>query len=351
MKGFFKRELVASILIGASYFLLWALAIIISVDYSITEFSKSYKYSCWQNAYGLLISLLIFHLFAKFIGKRKSKIPWIILTGIVVIFLLSIGQQQWLKLGTWLGTYPPIEKGMMTSGYMIRSIIYLLYGVAYFTSIKLLLHVVHLKHRNNLLQLEKKTAELNYLKSQTNPHFLFNTLNNLYSLAEERSELTAGAILRLSEILRFMLYESNATYISIGKEIKIIREYIELEKMRYDDSLVITINEQVDDNNQLVPPLLLIPLVENAFKHGVSETINNPFITLYLRVNQQKLHFEVENSKSRKDTSDQLKERIGLGNLRRQLDLLFSDYKLEVRNTENSFRVSLFINLNSYAKV
>ncbi|MFT3676855.1 MAG: histidine kinase [Chitinophagaceae bacterium] len=321
------------------------------MDYSIAEFSVSYKYSCWQNAYGLLISLLIFHVFVRFISKRETKIPWIILTGAIVILLLSIGQQQWLKLGTRIGAYPPLEKGMMTSGYMIRSIIYLLYGVAYFTSIKLLLHVVHLKNRNNRLLLEKKTAELSYLKSQTNPHFLFNTLNNLYSLAEERSALTAGAILRLSDILRFMLYESTATNISIGKEIQIIREYIELEKMRYDDSLAITINEQVDDNNQLVPPLLLIPLVENAFKHGVSETISNPFIALQLRVSQRKLHFEVGNSKSRKGTPDQLKERIGLGNLRRQLDLLFSDYKLEIRDAENSFRISLYINLDSYAKV
>lgn len=351
MKGFFKRELVVSFLIGASYFLLWALAIIISVDYNIPEFIKSYRYSCWQNAYGLMISLLIFHLFVNFISKRENKIPWVILAVTIVLLLLSIGQQQWLKLGTRIGTYPPIEKEMMTTGYMIRSIIYLLYGIAYFTSIKLLMHVVQLKNRNNRLQLEKKTAELNYLKSQTNPHFLFNTLNNLYSLAEERSELTAGAILRLSDILRFMLYESNATNISIGKEIKIIREYIELEKMRYDDSLVITINEQVDDDNQLLPPLLLIPLVENAFKHGVSETINNPFITLNLQVIQRKLYFGVENSKSRKDTSDELKERIGLGNLRRQLDLLFADYKLEIRNADNSFQVSLFINLDSYAKV
>lgn len=351
MKGFLKRGLVVSILIGASYFLLWALAIIISVDYNMPEFRKSYGYSCWQNIYGLMISLLIFHLFASFINKQKNKLPWIILAGIIVMLLLSVGQQQWLKLGTQIGTYPVIEKEMMTRGYMIRGIIYLLYGIAYFTSIKLLLHVVQLKNRNNRLQLEKKTAELNYLKSQTNPHFLFNTLNNLYSLAEERSELTAGAILRLSDILRFMLYESTAPCISIGKEIKIIREYIELEKMRYDQSLVITIKEEVDDESQLLPPLLLIPLVENAFKHGVSETINNPFITLNLRVSQRRLYFEVENSKSRKDTSDELKERIGLGNLRRQLDLLFADYKLEIRNTENSFMVVLFIKLDSYAKV
>lgn len=351
MKGFFKRELVVSILIGASYFLLWALAIIISVDYNIPEFIKSYGYSCWQNIYGLMISLLIFHVFVRFISKQRNKLPWIVLACIIVILLLSVVQQQWLKLGTRIDAYPVIEKEMMTRGYMIRGIIYLLYGIAYFTSIKLLLHVVQLKNRNNRLQLEKKTAELNYLKSQTNPHFLFNTLNNLYSLAEERSELTAGAILRLSDILRFMLYESNAAYISIGKEIKIIREYIDLEKMRYDDSLIITINEQIDDENQLLPPLLLIPLVENAFKHGVSETINNPFITLNLRVSQGKLYFEVENSKSRKDTSDELKERIGLGNLRRQLDLLFADYKLEIRNSEKSFQVSLFIKLDSYAKV
>ncbi len=351
MKGILKHELTTSLLTGASYFLLWAVAIIISVDYNVQEFGMAYGYTCWQNGYGLLVSLLLFHVLIPFVNNRKYKIPWGIGAGILVFILISAVYQGWLKLGMRIGSYPVIEKEMMTRGYVVRGIIYLLYGIAYFTTIKLLIHIVRLKNRNNRLQLEKKNAELSYLKSQTNPHFLFNTLNNLYSLAEERSPRTAGAILRLSDILRFMLYESDAAFISIGKEMKIIREYIELERMRYDDSLDITILEEVDDTGQLVPPLLLIPLVENAFKHGVSETIHQPFIKIRLQVKQSRLIFIVENSKSRREFTGQLKENIGLGNLRRQLDLLFSNYKLEIKNEATSFQVHLSIYLDSYGKV
>ncbi len=351
MKGILKHELATSLLTGASYFLLWAVAIIISVDYNVPEFGMAYGYTCWQNGYGLLVSLLLFHVLIPFVNNRKYKIPWGIGAGILVFILISAVYQGWLKLGMRIGSYPVIEKEMMTRGYVVRGIIYLLYGIAYFTTIKLLIHIVRLKNRNNRLQLEKKNAELSYLKSQTNPHFLFNTLNNLYSLAEERSPRTAGAILRLSDILRFMLYESDAAFISIGKEMKIIREYIELERMRYDDSLDITILEEVDDTGQLVPPLLLIPLVENAFKHGVSETIHQPFIKIRLQVKQSRLTFIVENSKSRREFTGQLKENIGLGNLRRQLDLLFSNYKLEIKNEATSFQVHLSIYLDSYGKV
>ncbi len=351
MNGFLQRPFVTSLLIGLSYFLLWAVAIIISVDYNSSEFGQAFTYTCWQNGYGLLLSLLLFHVLLPFINTRKKKVAWAILSGLFFLVLLSVVYQLWLRLGMQIGTYPVIEKEMLTSGYVVRGIIYLLYGVAYFTTIKLLIHIVRLKDRNNRLQLEKKNAELSYLKSQTNPHFLFNTLHNLYSLAEERSPLTAGAILRLSDILRFMLYESEASLISIGKEMKIIREYIELERMRYDDTLSISISEEVDDNGQLVPPLLLIPLVENAFKHGVSETINQPYIRIRLAVKEKVLTFTVENSKSSKEHSGQLKVNIGLGNLRRQLDLLFADYSLDILNEATGFQVCLSIHLDSYGKV
>lgn len=351
MKGILKHELAISLLTGASYFLLWAVAIIISVEYNVPEFGRAYGYTCWQNGYGLLVCLLLFHVLIPFVRDRKYKIGWGIGAGLLVLILISAVYQEWLQLGMQIGTYPSVEKAMMNRGYVVRGIIYLLYGIAYFTTIKLLIHIVRLKNRNNRLQLEKKNAELNYLKSQTNPHFLFNTLNNLYSLAEDRSPRTAGAILRLSDILRFMLYESEAQFITIGKEMKIIREYIELERMRYDDSLNISVEEEVDDTGQLVPPLLLIPLVENAFKHGVAETIYQPFIKIRLQVKQNQLIFGVENSKSRKEVSGQLKENIGLSNLRRQLDLLFFNYKLEIKDEATGFMVRLSIDLDSYGKI
>lgn len=351
MKGLLRNNYVVSLLTGISYFLLWAVAILISVNYDFKEFRTAYMYSCWSNLFGFSVSLLIFHVFLVFIRKRKQQLVWGILAGILVLVLLSVGYQAWLKLGMRLGTYPVLEKEMYSSGYVIRGVIYLMYGIAYFTTIKLLLYIIRLNHRNNRLLLEKKTAELSFLKSQTNPHFLFNTLNNLYGLAVQGSSQTPDAILRLSEILRFMLYESDKALIPAGKELKIIREYIELERMRYDASLQLTMEADIEDEQQLIPPLLLMPLVENAFKHGVSDTLEHPFIHIHLVIRQSTLLFEVRNSKSRVPRTKEINGRIGLGNLRRQLELLFAEYKLDITDEPTFYSVKLFINLSKHAVV
>jgi LytS/YehU family sensor histidine kinase len=188
---------------------------------------------------------------------------------------------------------------------------------------------------------------LNYLKSQTNPHFLFNTLNNIYSLARDKSDLAPESILRLSKILRYMLYETGGAYIAIEQELKIINDYIELEKLRYDESLHINFNHDIEDLKQAIPPLLLIPLAENAFKHGVSETRGRPFVDIHLSIKQRQLSFTVKNS-SETLPGENVKENIGLSNLRRQLELLYKDFNLSVQQGESVFTATLKINLASH---
>ena len=144
-----------------------------------------------------------------------------------------------------------------------------------------------------------------------------------------------------------MLFETGGDYITIEQELVIIRDYIELEKLRYDESLRIEITEDLEDRQQQVPPLLLIPLVENAFKHGISETRGRPFIYIHLKVNRQQLEFVVSNSTERQP-DEPLKENIGLTNLRRQLELLYTDYRLSVEPGESVFTVTLQINLRSH---
>jgi LytS/YehU family sensor histidine kinase len=205
-----------------------------------------------------------------------------------------------------------------------------------------------LKQTTQKLRLEKQEAELNYLKSQTNPHFLFNTLNNIYSLARDKSDLAPESILRLSKILRFMLYETGGAFISIEKELKIINDYIALEKLRYDDSLNVSFKYEIEDMKQPIPPLLLIPLVENAFKHGVSETRNKPFLDIHLTANQQQLEFVIINSTEKLSGEGIVEENIGLSNLRRQLELLYKDYNLSIQRSESVFSAKLKINLASH---
>jgi len=215
----------------------------------------------------------------------------------------------------------------------------------------LVLHItsyINLRRAAQQLRIEKQEAELNYLKSQTNPHFLFNTLNNIYSLARDKSDLAPESILRLSKILRFMLYETSGDYISIEQELKIITDYIELEKLRYDESLRVNFNYNIEEMKQALPPLLLIPLVENAFKHGVSETRNRPFVDIHLSVNNRQLLFVVKNSTEGMTGERGIKENIGLSNLSRQLELLYTDYHLAVEQGDSVFTATLKINLGSH---
>lgn len=350
MKKYIRNDFIESVCIGLSYILLWVPAVFISVNLNFSEFLKMYGYRTWMNVFVLLSCLFIFHILYPVVKKKRYGIIWVTISILVIATLLTIVNIEWLKLGMRLNTYPSSERSSINNNYVVRSVIFQLYGISYFSIIKLLIRFIKLRARNQQLLVEKKTSELNYLKSQTNPHFLFNTLNGIYSLARDKSDLTADSVMRLSDILRYMLYETQTALISIAKEIEIIEDYIELEKMRYDDSLKVIFEKDIDNTEQQIPPLLLIHLIENAFKHGVSETINSPCILIALTIKANRLLFTVDNSIVNKDTSDELNDNIGLANLRRQLGLLFKEHQLTIKRTESSFLVSLEINLSSYGQ-
>ncbi len=202
-----------------------------------------------------------------------------------------------------------------------------------------------LKQREILLVKEKTEAELNFLKSQINPHFLFNTLNNIYSLAREKSDKTEVVVLKLSNLLRFMLYETKEKFIPVSKEINFLNTYLEIQKIRFDNNLKIDFQYFADDFDKPVLPLILIPFLENAFKHGASESINDKFIKINLLLEKNMLIYTVINSFEK---SDMNKEKgIGLNNFRRQLELVYTDFRLQTQSENNIFTAELFINLNS----
>ena len=268
---------------------------------------------------------------------------------LIVILFYTFGLASWRQLWIQLGVYTNYATNLsFLKGVAVHS----QFGVPYvifFAIVRSVYNNIRLREKYNQLRIEKKEAELNYLKAQTNPHFLFNTLNNIYSLARDKNDLAPESILRLSKILRFMLYETGGDSIAIDDELKIITDYIALEKLRYDDSLLVTLNANIENFKQPLPPLLLIPLVENAFKHGVSETRNEPFVDINLIVKQQQLLFIVKNSTEETTATQQVKENIGLSNLRRQLALLYKDYELSVGQENAVFTSTLRINLTSNA--
>jgi len=204
------------------------------------------------------------------------------------------------------------------------------------------------RHKIQLLQKEKVTNELKFLKGQIQPHFLFNTLNNLYALTLAKSDLAPQIVLKLSELLDFILYQSDQTTIPISKEIELLEGFIELESLRYGDKVAVNFKHTSERDNIQVSPLLLLPLIENAFKHGVSGSIQKAEINMNLKVTSKALVFEIYNTKPVQPVSQNLKgSGIGTANLRRQLALNYPDaHHLEIEETSEYYKVNLELNLN-----
>lgn len=190
------------------------------------------------------------------------------------------------------------------------------------------------------LKLQNRQAELDYLKSQINPHFLFNNLSNIYSLIYSKSDNALPAVDKLSKLLRYMLYEKKEK-VPLVEEVIYLESFIDLQKLRYDYELMLDINLFCRDNKIEIAPLLLIPLVENAFKHGVFKDSNNPLI-IDLQTTDNEVLFTVKNK-----TGHHEKDKtsgIGLVNLRRRLELLYANkHKLEITDSGNNFKVQLKI--------
>ena len=203
------------------------------------------------------------------------------------------------------------------------------------------------KQRIELQEVKSKQlqTELNLLKAQINPHFLFNTLNNLFGLARKQDTRTADGIYQLSHIMRYIIYDSNVHMIELAKEIFQIRQIIELEKLRFANEDKISIEFQINGELEeiLIPPMILIPLVENAFKHGINIQ-KNSFININLNIDRKNLQFSVKNSIHKNTNYNVQKSETGLGltNVKRRLEIIYPDnHNLTVWEEKNSFEIVL----------
>lgn len=197
--------------------------------------------------------------------------------------------------------------------------------------------------QKQLLELreQKQAAELNALKNQLNPHFIFNTLNNIYSLALMRSENTAVAVAKLSGILDYVLYHCNESFVSLNKEVEMIENYIALETLRFGDRVNVTMVNQVENVVQ-VAPLLYLTLIENAFKHSVSEALSEANVEIKFTEEKEHVVFEVINSKPENQDTTSAKPAIGIKNLKKQLILLYPQaHELKLSSTNTRYQAVL----------
>jgi LytS/YehU family sensor histidine kinase len=205
----------------------------------------------------------------------------------------------------------------------------------------------YIKEEEKLILIrENANAELQLLKAQMHPHFLFNTLNNIYSFALDKSPKAPELVLKLSAVIKYMINDCEAALVSVEKEIKMIKDYIGLEKVRYGNHLDLQVHIKNHHTNKLIAPFLLVPFIENSFKHGASQILSRPWIKLTLEVKSDHLYFELSNSKPNEIPELNAKKGIGLKNVEKRLQLLYPEsHELTIMNEETRFTVILKVPL------
>jgi hypothetical protein len=215
-------------------------------------------------------------------------------------------------------------------------------------AIKLMKYWYIKEQRNLQLQKENAESQLQLLKAQVHPHFLFNTLNNIYSHTQGVAPVASQLVIGLSDMLRAMLYECNQPLIPLWKELKMIRDYIGLEKIRYDEHFDIHVDVPEETGNLHIAPLLLLPLVENCFKHGTSNMLEQPWLSLQIHVKEDTMYMKLMNGKAKQETETLKKNSFGIGieNVRKRLDLLYlNKHSFTITDIEEVFVVDLTLQL------
>jgi len=270
-----------------------------------------------------------------------------------VLFLVAaVGFILLQRTILWYISYPLILKQEPSSPFFMLNWLYHfanIYIVVFAVSVIKLLQR-NIRKEKNLQELsEKRTeAELKFLKAQVHPHFLFNTLNNLYALTLEQSPKAPEVVLKLSELLNYMLYECNEKTILISKEIKLIENYLSLETIRYGDKMKLDFQVAGEIAGKKIAPMLLLPFVENAFKHGVSKISGNAKVSVFLNIQNKELIFQVSNSQTESSKNDPAgySEGIGLKNVQRRLDLMYPEqHTMTLQQAGPEFIVYLKLNL------
>ena len=299
----------------------------------------------------ILSVIIIKFLVPQFLNKKKTFL--FILITLVCIYLMqtmySLVRLYYFEVqfAAHYERFPPYNlKHRMTSFVVfLNNITWVV-----FPSV-ILLVIKYYSDQKDLVALkeQKKSTELNLLKHQLNPHFLFNTLNNLYALALKKSDKTPEVIAKLSEILDYILYQCKDKYVSISKEIELLENYIGLEKVRYGNRVVVTFEKDLQQDVKIAP-LILLTFVENAFKHGVSQEINQASIALSIATTDKEILFKLTNSKPKGvvEVLGANKKSIGMQNTEKQLDLLYPNngYELRVENTATTYNLELKLPLH-----
>jgi two-component system, LytTR family, sensor kinase len=308
--------------------------------------NKTEDYFFIDLAETLVLSIIGFYtiyLFLPFLFRLKNKL-YSLAAGILLVIIIA-GFRYYTELIFWtyiMHSPPKVMEWLMYwfSNNLRLAFIYAIYALL----IKLAIDWLESQKLRNELITQTQASELALLRSQVNPHFLFNTLNNIYSLVYKKSDDAPEAVMKLSAIMRYMLYDAISEKVPLEKEVEYLQSFIELQNLRLKQKDFVEMNIQGDMTGRIIAPMLLIPFVENAFKHG-SRSVTNPGIIIHLFVEPGQLHFEIT-SYLRKNTSATVDKAggVGLNNTIRRLQLIYPDkHHLDIIHGDDTFTVKLII--------
>lgn len=317
---------------------------------------RPYLYSFKTNLLGFPIHMIlcylnIYILMQKLAFKKKYTAYVVSIISAIFLMVLLKFNLTYLLVSTNVWPEGPEVINKLTLNYTIDMMIGELYVITFVTAIKTTLDF--LKEHKRVTDLEKAQleTELLFLKTQISPHFFFNTLNNIYSLAVEKSNKTPKIILKLSELMRYLLYETKHKRQTLENEILCIQNYLDLEKVRHGELLEIDMSISGDIHDKKIAPILLLSFVENAFKHGVKKNIGNVKVDISFIIKDNFLFFTISNPmpvvSNHKDHFNK-SSGIGIENVKKRLSLGYDkkDYALDIKNTKDLFIVDLKIKVS-----
>ena len=336
----------------AIHLLFWAL-------YILSEYAANLMHmrpgNVWPFFRAELLSLPALMLGTYFIALvsvpkflKKGKWHWFVLSLLVVGAVVFFARVKWLEVVNYLEHQ---EYWKVPVSKVLKNIIRDYSIIALAVCIYIIGDYRRKQKLNEELAKAKAEAEIKLLKGQLHPHFLFNSLNNIYSLALMKSDLTADSILKLTELLDYLVYRANMDKVALLKEVQLLRNYVDLEKLRYGEKLKVDMDIHLENENLLVAPLILLPFAENCFKHGGSGEDGFFNIKMRLKVNVQKLTFDISNSKKKGRENKSANGGVGLENIRKRLTLLYPDqHELHIQDSPEYYEVNLKINVRDDEK-
>lgn len=294
--------------------------------------------------FGLIVYFNLFYLIPNYLTKKR----FLTYCALLILATIILTPLKVIILHFKFSAYPDYQSELRANQY--GEFLVMFFMASSSTIVKIISDWVrHLRERQEL-ETQTMQSELRFLKSQINPHFLFNTLNNLYALTLKKSDEAPEIVIKLSEMMRYMLYECNEKRVLLSKEVNYIKNYLDLEMLRQGKNVEINFKVNGTVSNQKIAPLMFIPFLENSFKHGLNNQISLGFVNIELTVENQQVHFFIENSKAEKlplpGGGNRRSGGIGLVNVRRRLDLLYPEnYELQIDDNPKTYAVHLKIKL------